>query len=129
MEREEIIQVVQEEFFVHMLSNSNLKASDRDVSNRFLRYDGFPDFWDDFKNLPLPKFSSLDRLFTSLIEHYFLSQLKPTAKEKQWDEEELHQFIKDAMNGKEQKLIGILKNKYPLLCTEIEQKRDASKIF
>lgn len=129
MEREEIIQFVQNDFFENLLKNTNLRASDRDVSNRFLAYDDFPDFWDDFKKWPLPKFSSVDELFTSLIKHYFLAQLKPTAKEKKWDEEVFREMIDDVMKGKEQEFTEILKNKYPLLCTEIEQKRNASKIF
>jgi hypothetical protein len=132
MEREEIIQAIQEDLLKTMLTNTDLRATDRNplAGNGLLAFDGFKEFYDDFKKWPLARFSHVDKLFASLIEIYFVSQLKPfIAAHEGEDDETWRQVIKDATKAKEEEFVQILTDKYPHLCAEIEKKRNASPIF
>lgn len=53
MEREEIIQAIQEDLLKTMLTNTDLRATDRNplAGNGLLAFDGFKEFYDDFKKM------------------------------------------------------------------------------
>lgn len=132
MEREDRIQAIQEDLLKTMLTNSDLRATDRNplAGNGLLAFGSFQEFFDDFKKWPLARFSHVDKLFASLIETYFVSQLKLfIAVHEGEDDETWRQIIKEATKAKEEEFVQILKDKYPHICAEIEAKRNASPVF
>ncbi len=130
MEREDIIQAIQEGLLTSLLKNTNLRAADRDQAlGKALAFDSFQEFYDDFKKWPLARFSHVDKLFASLIKIYFFQQLTPLATNQKWNEEIWRQVVEEAMKAKEEEFVQILKSKYPHTCAEIETRRNASPIF
>jgi hypothetical protein len=129
MERKDIIQAIQEGLLKTMLTNHDLKATDRNptAGNMLLAFNSFQDFFDDFKKQwPLPRYSHVDKLFAALIEVYFVWQLKSFLNPQKGDDDETwRQDIKEATKGIEAELVQILKTKYPHICAEIEEKRNA----
>lgn len=92
-----------------------------------MAFDDFQEFYDDFKKQwPLPRYSHVDKLFAALIQVYFVWQLKPFLNPQKGDDDETwRQDIKEATKGIEAELVQILKTKYPHICAEIEEKRNA----
>ena len=132
MEREDIIQAIQEGLLETLLTNTDLRATDRNPmgGNLFLAFDGFKEFYEEFKKTPSARFSHVDKLLASIIQIYFIWQLKPfIASHEGENDEAWRQVIKDATKAKEEEFVQILKGKYPSICAEIEAKRNASPIF
>lgn len=120
-----MIETLTDGFFLKLLTNGNLKQSDRDGAiGLMFRYANFQEYYDEvYKSVPFPKFSTIDKLYESLIRNYFASQLKPLSKHFGWPELEVDSLISSFISSQSKKLISELLEKLPpITIKEIEEK-------